>query len=216
MESQANIAQQQPRGGRPLVCSCLALALVISTGCLSRAPLAKESFMLSSPASKASIRRSGTGVLAVKAPIVTPPFEGRSFVYRTGENSFERDPYAEFLTSPGRALAKPIRVYLRNSAVFRNVTEPDSTLKPDRRVEVHAIELYGDFRKSTNAAAVLTLRFIFLDGPVGSPDKVKLQMDCARRIELKERTPAALVEGWNLGLEQIMADVVKELKSTTE
>jgi hypothetical protein len=198
MESQANIAQQQPRGGRPLVSSCLALALMISTGCLSRAPLAKESFMLSSPASKASIRRSGTGV------------------YRTGENSFERDPYAEFLTSPGRSLAKPIRVYLRNSAVFRNVTEPDSALRADRRVEVHATELYGDFRKSTNAAAVMALRFIFLDGPAGSPDKVKLQMDCARRIELKERTPAALVEGWNQGLEQIMADVVKELKSTTE
>jgi len=62
----------------------------------------------------------------------------------------------------------------------------------------------------------MALRFIFLDGPAGSPDKVKLQMDCARRIEIKTRTPAALIEGWNQGLEQIMADVVKELKSTTE
>ena len=39
-------------------------------------------------------------------------------VYRTGEFSYERDPYAEFLVPPARDLLAPIRGYFRQNGAF--------------------------------------------------------------------------------------------------
>jgi ABC-type uncharacterized transport system auxiliary subunit len=166
--------------------------------------------MFATPKVDRAVMSDAEGLLAVKPPVIATPFDGKSLVYRTGEDSYEQDAYAEFLVPPSRSLARPIRAYLRKTGAFQDVIETGSALKADSRVEIHATELYGDFRKTTNAAAVLTLQVIFFDGEPGKP---KLQMDCSRRIVLKERTAAALVAGWNKALEQIFGEVATALKS---
>ncbi len=194
----------------------LVLATVVSTGCLSRPPLAKQTFVFATPKVDRRMTSDAEGLLAVKAPIIAAPFDSKSLVYRTGEDSYEQDPYAEFLVPPSRSLARPIRAYLRKSGVFQEVIEAESALKPDSRVEIHATELYGDFRKTTNAAAVLTLRLLFFEDGSGTGGKLKFQMDCSRRIALKERTAPALMAGWNNALEQIFGEVASVLKSGTQ
>jgi len=194
----------------------VAATAILLTGCLSRPPLARQTFMFATPKVDRAATSDAEGLLAVKAPVIAPPFDGKSLVYRTGEDSYEQDPYAEFLVPPSRSLARPIRAYLRKSGAFQEVIEAESALKPDSRVEIHATELYGDFRKTTNAAAVLTLRVIFFEGAPGTAGKPKLQMDCSRRIVLKERTAPALVAGWNKALEQIFGEVTSALKSGSQ
>src|SRR5260221_12526857 len=67
------------------------------TGCLSRSALNKQTFAFSMSTIAATNILASNRVLGIRNLQIAAPFEGRSFVYRTGEFSYVRDPYAEFL-----------------------------------------------------------------------------------------------------------------------
>ena len=152
-------------------------------------------------------------VLGIKRLTIAGPFDDQSLAYRTGESSYERDPYAEFLVPPADAFAVAICGYFRDSGLFSTVTEPGSVLKPDIVVEIFIDQLYGDFRNRGDSSAMLGMRFIFFDAPAGIPGKVLAQKGCSRRIHLKARSAALLVEGWNEGLKQVLDEVCADLRS---
>jgi uncharacterized lipoprotein YmbA len=183
------------------------------TGCLSRPTLAKRSFALQSPLITGPAVDGGVGTLAARLVAVAPPFDGKALVYRTGENEYERDPYAELVVAPDRALAMPIRARLRNAGVFANVIEPGSALTPDRTLEGYVTEFYGDFRKPEAPAAVLSLRFVLLRREGDRSASVILQKDYSRRVPLSDRTATALVAGWDRALDEILTELVSDLKA---
>ena len=186
----------------------LLAAVCLLTGCLARPHLEKQSFIFSLPSRSALAGATGNRVLRVRTLQVAPPFEGKALVYRTGEFSYDRDPYAEFLVSPSEGLISPICSRWREAGVFNAVAEAGSALKPDTLVEIHVSQLYGDFRQSENPTAVLTIRFIFFDAHAYVPEKVMLQREYSRAIPIKERTATALIEGWNQALAQILDSAV--------
>jgi ABC-type uncharacterized transport system auxiliary subunit len=110
------------------------------------------------------------------------------------------------MVPPSRALAIPIRSCLRASGAFQDVLEPGSQLGADVYLEVHAQELYGDFRKSVSPAAVLSLRLLLFESRTGQEQQLVLQKDYARRVSLKEPSAAALAAGWNQALGEIMTE----------
>jgi hypothetical protein len=179
-------------------------ALCFLTGCLARPPLDKQSFVFAPPSLAAPKTTSGTRVLGIRTLQVAAPFEGRAFVYRTGESSYDRDPYAEFMVHPAEGMVRPIGSWLRQAGGFSAVAEPGSALKPDTLVEIQVAQLYGDFRSSEHPTAVLAMRFVFFDSPYGIPGKVILQQEYARAIPLKARTAPALIDGWNQALAEIL------------
>jgi hypothetical protein len=166
--------------------------------------LDKQSFIFAAPPPSASKVAPGGRVLGIGTLQVASPFEDRAFVYRTGEFSYDRDPYAEFMVPPAEALLSPVCGLIREAGVFSAVVESGSALKPDTLVEIHVVQLYGDFRQLENATAVLAIRFDFFDAPNGVPGKAILEREYSRNISLKARTAAALIEGWNLALAQII------------
>jgi uncharacterized lipoprotein YmbA len=179
-------------------------AVCLLTGCLARPPLEQQSFIFAAPAASAAKASPGGRVLRIRSLQVAAPFEGRQFVYRTGEFSYDNDTYAQFMVPPAEGLVPPINSLTRQSGVFSAVAEPGSGLKPDTLVEIHVTQLYGDFRPSREAAAVLAMRFLFFDAPQGIPGKVLFQQEYARALPLKTRSAAALIEGWNQALDQIL------------
>jgi cholesterol transport system auxiliary component len=179
-------------------------AVCLLTGCLARPHLDQQSFIFAPPPPAAPKLAAGARVLGLRTVQVAAPFAGRAFVYRTGEFSYDRDPYAEFMVSPADGLVSPVGGWLREAGVFSAVAEAGSALKPDTLVEIQVGQLYGDFRPSANAAAVLAVRFNFIDAPGGVPGKAILQREYSRTIPLKARTAAALIEGWNQALAQIL------------
>jgi hypothetical protein len=182
------------------------LAVCLFSGCLSRPHLDTQTFAFAIPAaSKQDGGSAGHGVLAIRSLRVAAPFDGRSLVYRTGEYSYESDPYAEFLVSSSESLLYPIRSWMRQSGWFESVVEPGSALKPNTMAEISVMELYGDFRKPRAAAAVLTLQFVLFDSPNGIPGKLRLEREYSRHIPLKARSANALMAGWNEALIQILA-----------
>ncbi len=123
-------------------------------------------------------------VLGIRNLQIAAPFDGRSFVYRTGEFSYVRDPYAEFLEPPAEELMAPVREWLRGSGNFSAVVEASSALKPDMLVEVSVSQLFGDFRQPEHPAAILTMRFVFFDATNGVPGKAIFQQEYSRSIPL--------------------------------
>jgi len=151
-------------------------------------------------------------VLGIRNLQIAAPFEGRSLVYRTGDNAYVRDPYAEFLDTPAESLLVTIREWLRDNASFAVVVEPGSYLKPNTFAEIGVTRFYGDFRQPQRPVAVLTMRFLFLDATNGLPGKVLLEREYARSIPLKSATPAALMDGWNQALTQILTKVTSDFR----
>jgi len=192
----------------------LLAAVCLLSGCLTRPHLEKQSFVFALPPPSAPGGAAGNRVLRVRTLQVAPPFEGRELVCRSGEFSYDRDPYAEFLVAPAEGLVAVICNRWRQTDAFSAVSDGGSALKPDTLVEIHVNQLYGDFRPSEKAAAVLTMRFVFFDAPNGVPVKVILEREYSQSIPLKERTPAALVEGWNQALAQILDSAALDFRRT--
>jgi cholesterol transport system auxiliary component len=188
-----------------LLCACLAF-----TGCLSRPALVQHTYALQSPPSNVKSNR-GDAVLSVEACRISPLFAGRSLVYRTGPDVYESDPYANFLVTPDRVMDIPIRGYLRNSGIFKDVLEPGSSLKPDQVVEIHVGEFYGDLRKNVPPAAVLSLRFTLIAAEGGNGQPL-FQKDYSQRCPIGLNTADAVVGGWNQALGMIMKQVAIDLR----
>ena len=187
--------------------------LILLSGCLSRSPLHTQTLAFDSPTgSVANGADRNQRVVSIRSLRVAAPFDDRSLVYRVGEFSYDADPYAEFLVSPAESLGAPIRGWMRKSDLFRTVVEPGSALKPNTMAEITVLELYGDFRRTTKPAAVLTLRFVLLDAPDGMPGKLTFEREYSRRVLLKSSRASALMTGWNDGLNQILAQLGSDLR----
>ena len=199
-----------PRAAKILVAFLLACICGL-TGCLSRPALNKQTFAFSLPTIAATNILASNRVLGIRNLQIAAPFEGRSLVYRTGEFSYVRDPYAEFLEPPAEELITPVREWLRGSGNFSAVVEAGSALKPDTLVEVGVSQLFGDFRQPEHPAAILTMRFVFFDATNGVPGKAVFQQAYSRRIPLSAPTAAALMAGWNQALSEILVEMSSDL-----
>ena len=185
------------------------LAAAILCGCASSPAWKRRVFAFSLPADP-PITNSQTNILALNRVSISPLFQSRSFTYRTAENSYEQDPYAGFLISPERALAEPIRAWMRASGVFGRVTEPGSGLTPTLVAEVSVNELYGDFRKASQLVGTMEIHFICYEVKDGGAGRIVLDKVCARETPLTRKTPDALMAAWDADLRKIMEEVNSE------
>jgi cholesterol transport system auxiliary component len=176
----------------------------------------KETFAFNVPASSQTSGMANNRVLAIKSLQVASPFNGRSLVYRTGEFSYQRDPYAEFLDVPGMELFAPVSALLQGNLDCSAVVKPGGAVKPDLFVEILVTQLYGDIQKSSSPSAVLAIQVTFLDAMNGLPGKIILQQNYSREIPIKSTAPAALMEGWNQALGEIFQQMAADLHSKTQ
>jgi hypothetical protein len=174
--------------------------------------LHKQTFTFTAPAIDPTNVVASDRVLGVRRLQIAPPFDGRSLVYRTGEFSYVRDPYAEFLDSPAEEMTAPVRAWLRGDGDFSAVVERGSALTPDTLVEINVTRLFGDFRQPEHSAAVMGIQFVFFDAPNGVPGKPLLQKEYSRNIPLSAPNAAALMAGWDQALADILAGVASDLR----
>ena len=138
---------------------------------------------------------------------VAPTYAGSELVYRVGEHSIERDPYASLAAPPARLLTAAVRAYLRDSDYIRDVVAPGEGLPVDADLEPGLLELSGDFTNPAEPAAVMALRIRVLTRPAGGAEREILLKAYTRRIPLSQRTAAAVVAAWNRALGEIMAGI---------
>src|SRR5260370_19544053 len=128
-------------------------------------------FTFNNPAFSTTNPAPSDRILRIRNLQIAAPFEGRLLVYRTGEFSYEDDPYAEFLESPAEGLVVSVREWLRGHGGFSDVVDSGSVLKANMLVEISVSQLFGDFRRPEYPVAVMTMRFVFLDAQNGVPGK---------------------------------------------
>ena len=175
----------------------------------------KKTFAFSMPAIAATNVVASDRVLGIRSLQIAAPFDGRSLVYRTGEFSYVRDPYAEFLESPEEELRAPVREWFRDKGDFNAVEEAGSASKPDTLVEISVSQLFGDFRQPDHPAAILTIRFVFFDTVNGIPGKVIFEQEYSQNVPLNAPTAAALMEGWNHAFAEILTEVSSDFDRET-
>lgn len=190
----------------------LFLSAFIFNGCLSRPPIKAQTFAFTEPPSTTADTPANSGVLGIKSLQVSPPFDGRSFVYRTGEFSYERDPYAQFLGLPTDVLVVPVTELLRNDGGFGAVVKMGGSTRPDTLIEINIDEMYGDIRRTDSPFAVLSMQVILTEAKGGLPGKVLLQKNYSRQIQMQSTAPAALMAAWNEALAQIFKDIASDFR----
>jgi uncharacterized lipoprotein YmbA len=185
--------------------------LLLLTGCLSRPALKTETFSFDIPA-VASANAAAAPVLAIKTITIAAPFAGRSLVYRTGEFTYERDPYAEFLDFPEKELVASMRAGLGSQGDFSTVVLAGNALEPNIIVEINISQLFGDFRERNNARAILRAQFMFYQATNGIASGLIFQKEYSQDTPLKKPAAAALMTGWNQALDEIISKVLTDYR----
>jgi uncharacterized lipoprotein YmbA len=183
-----------------------------AAGCVSKPMLVTHVYTIDPPAARASAA-PGRVILALKRVEVAPPYSGMAFIYRAGNHAIERDPYARFASPPGWLLAAAIRGYLANADFVRDVVSIGESLPAQASVEVSVSEIAGDLR-TDGPSAVLALRFRVLSEPQSPDRNPELFLKTyTKSVPIPRRAAKEVAEGWNKGLEEIMAEFLADLKS---
>ena len=151
-------------------------------------------------------------ILSVASPRISPRYADRSFIYRTSTAAYEADFYNQFLTAPDSMIAEELRKGLAASELFKYVVGPSNPLQPNYVLEGSINALYGDFRDPSRPAAVLEIEF-FLYNQDPAASGVSLQKRYEKSVPLSERSPEALVKGWDQALADIVAALLADLKA---
>lgn len=182
-----------------LVSSCFSLQRKISEKKLYSLEL-KTNFTATAPANPE--------LLLVKEFDMAPMYTSSSFVYRRGEFQFDTDYYNEFITPPQRMITAAIKQALFDAKLFYPV--PAGT-PADCRLYGRVVRLYGDFRQADQPMAVMeisiTLDKMGIKGLASSDTRT-----FSKEINIKEKTPEALAGGWNLLLEKIIKEFIKQIQ----
>jgi cholesterol transport system auxiliary component len=186
---------------------CCAVGLLC--GCSSGPSWKGRTFAFSVPVDPPSTSVA-TNVVALNRVSISPVFQTRSFTYRTGENSYEQDPYAGFVIPPERALAESIRAWMRAGGAFGRVVDPGSGLTANLFADVFINELYGDFRNASQPVGRMELHFVCYEIEDGASRRVVLDRVCARETPLAKKTVDALMAAWDADLREIMEEINSE------
>jgi len=186
---------------------------VILTGCGSDGGWERQSFAFARPDDPPGAA-AGTNLVALARVEVSPLFRSRTFTYRTGDDAYEQDPYACFLASPEHSVGEAIRAWMRHDGEFGRVLEPGDRLNPSIVVEASVLELSGDFRKSPEGQAAMTIHFLVYEMTPDGPGRILLDEECAHQTPMSKRTPAALMAGWDSDLREIMEQLKSDYAKT--
>jgi ABC-type uncharacterized transport system auxiliary subunit len=154
-----------------------------------------------SPPAGAASRTGGT--LQVRRIVVGAAFESPSFVYRTGEATYDADYYHAFFVSPDAMFTDQVTRWLDAAQIFDRVGATGSQLRGEYLLEGSVRTLYGDYRSGIGPEAVLEIQLLLLrDAPDGMTTLHEGTYEARER--LRGDGPEALVAAWSLGLASIL------------
>lgn len=153
-------------------------------------------------------------ILKIRKLRASPSFEGKEFVYRTNEAQYEADFYNEWFVSPNAMLTQQVQSWLTRSGPFNYVMDSSDSSAPTHLLEGTVTALYGDYRADPSRA-VLGLEF-FLVHEGSSHSDIVLHQEYRKEVELTEKSPEALVNGWNAALRLILTALEADLNRAVQ
>jgi len=197
--------------------AALLLALIASAaiplGCLSKSYPEKRRYIFEIQPPVDAVP-GPNGVLRMDRVRVSPLFEHKGFVYRTGEATFENDFYNEFFAPPGVLLRKATLNRLLAASIFSDVLDATQMGGVDWMLEGHVKELYADLRDRDAPFAVLQIEYTLLDAH--SPTlAIVFRKNYSARVAAASGRVEVIVNGWTEALIQILSELEVDLRKAT-
>ena len=143
---------------------------------------------------------------------VAAPYDKASLVYRLSSVRFVSDPYHAFLADPGPMLSSGIVQWLAAAGQFTSVEGPGVAVPTAWVLETGVSQLYGDFQRDADPAAVMSIQFAVVDQTTAHPN-VRYEGTITRRVSLARASPEDLVQGYGTAFGQILSELSTELES---
>ena len=142
--------------------------------------------------------------LKVGSISVTPPSDGKSMVYRLGDQRYEKDFYNIYSTIPSEMIGNATRQWLNDAHIFSTTVGQSNTFFPYYTLQASVEEFYGDYR--VRPEAVVTIEFFLTVANGGKTNPLIGANRYTKRIPLKDNTPRALA----IGQQQALAEILKQ------
>jgi cholesterol transport system auxiliary component len=140
---------------------------------------------------------------------ISPLYQGRELVYRTGELQYEPDFYDEWFILPAGMVTQQFENWLAATGLFQHVVPATSRTEPTYILEGAIVALYGDYRSSTAPKAVLVIELFLIDGVTDSD--IRFKRTYREEITLADRSPETLTGGYNEALRRILDTFTEDL-----
>jgi ABC-type uncharacterized transport system auxiliary subunit len=195
--------------------SCMAIALA-SCGNMSKPYPEKNLFAIDAgpaPAAKQTATTTAAAdVLRVRRFRVAAPYDGLTFVYRTGEAQYRTDYYNGFIVAPEETLTSETIRWLTAAGPFASVIDGGSTVTSRFLLEGNVTALYADLSDAKAPKAVIQARFFMIDES-GADARVRFQKAYAATVPAGAGQPAeiaaALGKAWGQILTGLAADLAR-------
>ncbi len=147
--------------------------------------------------------------LLVRPFTISPGYDSRQFVIRTGENEYETLYYDQFFARPERLFHAETKDWLAQSGLFVNILGNSSLVMAGHALEGSVVRVYGDFRDEKKA--VLEMQFTLLRLSENGPE-ILMQRTYQTEQKIENENPKTLVAGWERGLASLLEELENELK----
>ena len=190
-----------------LILSCVALSTLIACSLPTRAPVTPSSWMVSPERTGAPYKARTDYWLKIGAVSVASPFDGRSLVYRLGDQRYEKDFYNVYAVIPAEMIASAERQWFNQANIFSLTIGEGNSFFPYYTLQTTINDFYGDYR--VRPEAVVSVEFVLAVANAGKSNPIIGVNRYSKRIALKDNTPEALI----LGQQQALAEIFKEFEA---
>ena len=180
---------------------------LISCTLPTRAPVGPTSWMVLPERSGQALKPRSDYILKIGTVAVTSPYDGKSLVYRLGDQRFEKDFYNVYTVLPSEMIASAEQQWLNQANIFAAAVGQNTSFFPDFTLQTIVSEFYGDYR--TRPEAVVSVEFFLSVSTNGKGNPLIGSNRYTKRIPLKNNTPESLI----LGQQQALAEIFKEYEA---
>lgn len=184
--------------------SFVAIASLAACSLPQRPALETSSWMVAPERTGAPNKSRSDLWLKMGAVSTAPPFDGKSLVYRLGDQRYEKDFYNTYSALPNEMIASATRQWMNQAQIFAMTIGQSNSFFPYYTLQASVDEFYGDYR--VRPEAVVTVEF-FLTVTSGSKTNPVIGNNrYTKRIALKDNTASALAQGQQEALAQILKE----------
>ena len=185
--------------------ACLVIVTALSACSLPKRPALETSSWMVAPERTGTPYKPRTDLWLKMGSVSTaPPFDGKSLVYRLGDQRYEKDFYNIYSALPNEMVSNATRQWLNNAQIFSMTVGQGNSFFPYYNLQVSVEEFYGDYR--ARPEAVVTVEFFLTATDPQKRNPVIGKNRYTKRVALKDNTPQALT----LGQQDALAQILKE------
>ena len=182
----------------------ISLLGLVSCSLPTRPPVGPTTWMVL-PERTAPPRQARTDVwLKIGSVSVAPPFDGRSLVYRMGDQRYEKDFYNVYATIPAEMIGNAERQWINKANIFSAAVGQSNSFFPYYFLQVSVEEFYGDYR--ARPEAVVSVEFFLSATSAGKTNPLIGKNRYTQRVALSDTSPQALI----LGQQQALTEIFKQ------